>query len=43
MFKIMADTFGPNFVYTDKVEPGDFFETMVQSVTRSIDDAKIVA
>ena len=37
MFNIMKNDFGPNFLITDKLVPADFFDTMLNSVTSTIE------
>jgi hypothetical protein len=41
MFEVMANTFGSNFVQTDKVMPENFFDTMFQSMTLNIEDSRL--
>lgn len=38
----MKREFGPNFLVTDKKVPSDFFETMLKSITSTIEETRMM-
>ena len=42
MFKIMKTSFGENFYNTDKKLPSNFFDTMFKSITKSIEESRLL-
>ena len=41
MFSIMKNVFGDNFTVTDKLVPEDFFSTMFDTMTQSLEDSRL--
>lgn len=41
MFDIMKKEFGPEMLVTEKKVPGDFFETMLKSITSTIQSSRV--
>jgi hypothetical protein len=41
MFGMMKNAFGNNFTVTDKTVPRDFFTTMFNSITTTIEESRV--
>ena len=39
----MKKEFGEHFVVTDKKVPADFFDTMLKSITSTVEDTRVMA
>lgn len=42
MFNIMEREFGNNFQVTDKIVPAEFFHTMFNSITNTIEETRLM-